>query len=116
MEEGRVNFPDFRFSKQVPEMTVLNRIEFKVIKSMIDMNGHVHNASYIDLAEEVLPEGIDKLLFNDIEVCYRKEIKPGETVIIEYSKNLEDYYVIIKDRTDGSVHSVIIMKEPEANR
>ena len=116
MEEGRVNFPDFRFSKQVPEMTVLNRIEFKVIKSMIDMNGHVHNASYIDLAEEVLPEGIDKLLFNDIEVCYRKEIKPGETVIIEYSKNLEDYYVIIKDRTDGSVHSVIIMKDPEANR
>ena len=53
----------------------------------------------------------------DLYSCFEAvEIKPGETVVIEYSKNLEDYYVIIKDRTDGSVHSVIIMKDPEANR
>lgn len=116
IEGDKVNFPDFRFNKTVPDLPVLNRIEFKVIRSMIDMNGHVHNASYLDLAEEVLPEGVDKMLFNDIEVCYRKEIKPGETVIIEYSKNVEDYYVIIRDRTDESVHAVITMREPEASR
>jgi len=113
LESDRVNFPEFKFTRNAPDLPLISSAEFKVIKSMIDLNGHVHNASYLDLAEEVLPEGVDKLMFDDVEVCYRKEIKPGETVLLEYSSDGDTHCVIIKDRTDDSVHAVIIMQKPE---
>ena len=113
MEQGKLNFPDFKFTKNPPELPHVCSTEFSIIKSMIDMNGHVHNASYIDLAMEVLPEGIDQMLFDDIEVCYRKEIKPGEKVTLDYSSDGDTHSVIIKDMADGSVHAIIVMKQPE---
>ena len=113
MESDNLMFPGFKFTRNAPELPVVCNTEFKVIKSMIDLNGHVHNASYLDLAEEVLPEGVDNILFDDIEVCYRKEIKPGETVLLEYCSDGTSHCVIIKDRTDGTVHAVVLMKQPE---
>ena len=114
MEQDRVNFPDFRFTKTAPELPFVRSMDIKAMKSMIDMNGHVHNASYIDLAEEVLPEGVDKLLFDDVEVCYRKEIKPDETVALEYYSDDVTHCVIIKSKADESVHAMILMSKPEA--
>ena len=114
MEKGRKIFPDFVFTKTAPDLPLITRTQFHVLKSMIDMNGHVHNASYLDIAQEVLPEGVDNILFDDIEVCYRKEIKPDETVNLEYSSDGETHCVIIKDEADESVHAMIIMKQPEA--
>jgi len=114
MESDRLSFPGFKFTRNAPVLPLINSMEFKVIRSMIDLNGHVHNASYLDLAEEVLPDGISKLMFDDVEICYRKEIKPAETVLLEYSSDGETHCVIIKDRTDDKVHAVILLKDPEA--
>jgi len=114
MENGKLNFPDFRFTRNAPELPLVNQISFKVLKSMIDMNGHVHNSSYLDIAEEVLPDGVDSVLFDDIEICYRKEIKPNETVIVEYCSDKVTHCVIIKNGDDGTVHSMILMRQPEA--
>ena len=61
----------------------------------------------------MLPDGVDKLMFDDVEVCFRKEIKPGETVLLEYSSDGVTHCVIIRDRTDDSVHAVIILQKPE---
>ena len=114
MEKGKKNFPDFTFARNVPDLPCVNTMEFTVLKSMIDMNGHVHNASYLDIAQEVMPEGVDNILFDDIEICYRKEIKPDGTVILEYCSDGDTHCVIIKDKADSSVHSMIIMRKPEA--
>ena len=110
MESEHLNFEGFTFARQAPDLPLVNSMDFKVIKSMIDMNGHVHNSSYLDLAEEVIPENFDGVLFDDIEICYRKEIKPKETVRLEYLSDGVTHCVIIRDISDDSVHSVIIMK------
>ena len=111
MEKGKLNFPDFSFTKTAPDLPFVCGCDFHVLKSMIDMNGHVHNASYIDIAQEVMPEGLDQVLFDDIEVCYRKEIKPDETVALEFLSDGKTHCVIIKDKADGSVHALILMKD-----
>ena len=109
-EPDHLNFPGFSFTKNPPELPLVSSMPFRITKSMIDMNGHVHNASYLDLATEVMPEGVDQILFNDCEVCYRKEIKPGNQILLEYYSDGTTHCVIIKDDNDGTVHSFIIMK------
>ncbi|SCW42596.1 Acyl-ACP thioesterase [Ruminococcaceae bacterium YRB3002] len=110
MEKDRVNFPDFRFTRTAPELPLVNRVRMKALKSMIDMNGHVHNAAYMDLAEEAMPDGVDKILFDDVEVCYRKEIKPDEYFAAEYYSDDVTHCVIIKNEADDSVHAMILLR------
>lgn len=102
------NFPDFQFQR-VKQNTypVLASSEFTVNKAMIDCNHHVHNPAYLDLAAEVLPEDLDTVLFNHLEISYKHEIKPGETVLLEYVKNEDKHLIFVLDRTDRSLHAII---------
>ncbi len=88
--------------------TFINKIDYKITKNMIDINNHLHNVYFMDIAKEVLPTSIGEP--NNFEIIYKKEIKLGETVKAIYSK-LEDYhYVTIKNEEENIVHSIIRLK------
>lgn len=110
-EPDHKNFPDFKFSKMnEKDVEILGSTEFKIIRSMIDVNGHVYNPMYLDIAREVFPDELEDTLFNDIEVSYKNEIKPRETVTVEYGTSAEQpgkYLVRIND-SDGRLHSGMI--------
>jgi len=95
---------------QEPEKE-LNKMEFKVTRSMIDINKHLHNTYYLDIAKEALPEEIAfSNELNNFEVMYKKEIKLGETVKAIYSKQNDYHYITIKSKDEKTLHAIIKLK------
>lgn len=109
-EPEHQNFPDYRFQRAKSlELPVLATSYFQIHKSMIDCNRHVHNPVYLDLAAEVLPDGLDTAHFSHVEVSYKHEIKPEETVKLEYSRDEDKHYVMIKDQSGEEIHARIAL-------
>ena len=51
---------------------IKNRICYKITKNQIDLNHHLNNINYLDLATEILSESIDN--YDEFEVLYKKQI------------------------------------------
>ena len=86
--------------------------EFIVPREYIDINKHMNNIYYIDVAYEVLPEDVYfNKEFNYFEINYRKQITLGEKLKCYYSVEGDTHTVTIKSEDDEKLHSVIIMKE-----
>lgn len=82
-------------------------IEYKVRKSDIDINGHMHNLNYLDVVSEAIDDEDCNKSFKNIRVTYKKEIKLGEIVKC-YSKKIDGaYYFAIKSYDDLVVHALI---------
>ena len=86
-------------------------ILFKITRNMIDINKHLHNIYYLDIAKEALPEEIafgNEL--NNFEIMYKKEIKLGEIVKALYSFEDGYHYVTIKSEDESIIHSIMRLK------
>ena len=58
-----------------------SRREYRVMRSHIDLNGHVNNVHYVTWMLESVPSGTaDAKSLRDIEIVYRSETLYGETV------------------------------------
>jgi len=82
------------------------QLEYKLRRRDMDYNGHMHNISYIDIANEILP---DDLYFNkhfaDIRVEYKKEIMKDDNVFVKFFK--QDERIIIIFQTENKINAVI---------
>lgn len=88
-------------------LTPVSTKEFNVLRSMIDGNGHVHNTCYLDIAMEALPQELAYAPFRHFEVCYKKEIKPGAKVILEYCVDGDKHYVVMRSPEDNKIHAIV---------
>ena len=94
-----------------PTQDAINKINFKITRSMIDINKHLHNTYYLDIAKEVLPEEIALTSeLNDFEIMYKKEIKLGDVVKAIYIKENDYNYVLIKSEDETTLHAIIKLK------
>ena len=85
-----------------------NETEYIVRKSEIDVNNHMHNLNYLDLANEVIPEEIyEKGQFDNVRITYKKEIKLGESLKCKYSFKEGKHFVIVKSLDDSVLHALI---------
>lgn len=95
---------------QEPE-NYINKIDYKITKNMIDINKHLHNTYYMDLAKEVLPDEISfSNEINEFEIMYKHEIKLGEIVKVMYSKLNNYYYIVIKNMEENKTHAILKLK------
>lgn len=84
---------------------------FTVNRSLIDINNHLHNIYYLDIANEVLPLDIYKNTeFNNIEVMCKKEIKLGDTVKVFYNVENDVHTITIKSEDESVLHAIIKYK------
>ena len=84
--------------------------EYTVRRSDIDVNNHMHNLNYIELANEALPENVYRgALFEDVKIIYKKEIKLGEMVKCKYVFQNNKHIVVIKSEDETVVHAIIEM-------
>ena len=84
------------------------KTEYTVKRKDIDINGHMHNLYYLDLAYEALPEEIyEKRPFDNVNIQYKKEIKLGEKVICKYAKVKNKYNVTIFREKEKNVHAIV---------
>lgn len=82
---------------------------YVVRRSDIDINQHVHNLNYIDIAYDAMPEDVYNRFikgeFGELHILYKKEIKYGEDVVCKYY--VKDGYHTIVMLVDDKVHSII---------
>lgn len=80
----------------------------KTRKTDIDVNGHVHNLNYLDIAYEILPYNLQECQqFENVRITYKKEIKPNTDIRVKYAKENDKEIVVIKDIDDSNIHSII---------
>lgn len=83
-------------------------ISYEVRRSDIDINKHMHNLNYLQLAYEVLPENIyfgnEK---NNVRIMYKHQILLGDKVKCYYINSNEKDIITIKSEDDGVLHSII---------
>ena len=82
--------------------------EYTVKRSDIDINGHMHNTNYLNLAYEALPEEIYKNnIFDNFEILYKKEIKFDDTVKFLYHEEENTHTITIKSLDDKILHTIV---------
>lgn len=92
---------------QEPE-NYISEVEYTVKKSDIDVNNHMHNLNYVELANEALPEDVyNEQELNNVRINYKKEIKLGETVKCKYSFENNTHIVVIKSKDEKVIHAII---------
>ena len=108
-EEKEV-FPGEKLDRlQVPK-DFISSINYTVIRKDIDINKHMHNLYYLDLAYEALPEDVyNNRPYDNVRIMYKKEIKLGDTVICKYSNENDRHTVVITDKEEN-LHAIIEMK------
>lgn len=88
-----------------------NEIDFNITRNLIDINNHLHNIYYMDIAVEALPKDVyENETLNEFEIVYKKEIKAedNKTVKAYYAKQDDLHIVTIK--TDDTLHATIRLK------
>ena len=80
--------------------------DYYVQRRDIDINGHMHNLNYLDMAYEILPEEIYKTkVFDNVRIVYKKELLYGEKVECYYEE--QDSKYIITSKTKDKINAII---------
>lgn len=80
--------------------------EYYIQRRDIDLNEHMHNLSYLDMAYEILPEDIYKnKIFDNVRIIYKKEIIYGERVECYYTEENNKY--IITAKSEDKINAII---------
>ena len=66
---------------------------YTVPYSAIDINGHMNNARYLDVAENVMPEALRARRIGRVTAEYAAEIRPEETVSLETGADENAFYM-----------------------
>ena len=85
---------------------------YQVRRADIDVNNHMHNLNYLDLANEALPEEIYRgAHLDNVRITYKKEIKLGETVKCKYAFENGKHIVVVKSEDDKKLHAIIELED-----
>lgn len=100
-EPERSNFGGVRLGRFVEPDEYDGKDELVADWRWMDLNRHMNNSHYVDIAEHVLKKnyGIDTATF-DFEVYYKREI-PEDTKVCAYFKETEKFFVVAIKSADG---------------
>ena len=81
---------------------------YKIRRADIDINEHVNNLCYLDMAKEILPENINgSLEGTEFEIMFRYQIKFEDDVTVYYGVKDNSHYVVLKSNNDECLHSIM---------
>lgn len=109
--EEKSVFLDEKLDKIKIPTKFISNIKYKVIRKDIDLNKHMHNLYYLDLAYEALPEDVyEKRPFDSFRIQYKKEVKLGDVVKCRYTFKDDEHIVSICNSDGSRVHAIIVLK------
>ena len=80
--------------------------DYFVQRRDIDINQHMNNLSYLDMAYEIIPEDIyNNKVFNNIRIVYKKEILYGEKVECYYEEKNNKH--IITAKSQDNINAIV---------
>ena len=107
-EYGKSVFNILELEKIKEPEDVTTNFTYKVNRFDIDINKHMHNLNYINLAYEALPEeAYENEEFNVVRISYKKEVKLGDILICKYKKENQKHVIVIKSEDEKTLHAII---------
>lgn len=101
-------FEERKIDKLAEPETVILKRDCPVLRGDIDMNGHVHNVNYLNYAYETLPaEVYENETLNNIEIMYKRQIKPDDKIVCLYTKQNGKHIVTIKSEDEKTLHAIV---------
>ena len=71
--------------------------DYHVQRRDIDINDHMHNLSYLEMAYEILPlEIYQNKVFDNVRIAYKKEIVYGQKIECYYSQQDDKHIITVK--------------------
>lgn len=106
--EDKCVFDNFNFDKlKEPENSSLT-FEYTVQRRDIDINKHMHNICYLDLAYEAIPEDVyASNSFNNIEIMYKTGALLGDKLKFLYSNVSGEHFITIKSEDETKLHAIV---------
>lgn len=106
--EDKCVFDSFNFDKiKEPEDSTLT-FEYTVQRRDIDINKHMHNLCYLDLAYEALPEEIyTNCSFDSVEIMYKSGALLGDNLKCFYSQTDNEHFITIKSNDENTLHAIV---------
>lgn len=81
---------------------------YKIRRFDLDINNHVHNLNYLNIAYELLPQEIyDGTELNNVEILYKKELKYGDIVKSYLYSDNNSYTIVLKTNDDSALNAII---------
>lgn len=106
-EEKKV-FDNFNFNKITEPQNSTLTFEYTVQRRDIDINNHMHNLCYLDLAYEALPKEVyENVCFDDVEIMYKSGAFLGDKLKCFYSQIENEHFVTIKSDDETKLHTII---------
>jgi len=111
-ELERTVFEDESFEKLKEPERCENIVDYQIKRGDIDVNHHLHNINYLDLANEALPDDVYNNFkeFDSFRITYKKEIKLGEISKCKYHFENGKHIITIKNEDDSKLHSIIVLE------
>ena len=109
--EDKSVFEEYELSKlQAPNL--YERVfKYNVCRRDIDLNGHMHNLYYLDLAYEALPDEIyEKRPYNSVRIQYKKEVKLNDLIECRYHFEDGKHIVNICSENGETVNAIIVLE------
>lgn len=107
-EYGKNVFVETNLEKIKEPKECISSVIYKVNRSDIDVNQHMHNLNYLDLAYEALPEEIfSKEELNNVTINYKHELKYGDIVKCLYGFENGKHIVTIKSEDETKIHAIV---------
>ncbi len=82
--EGKIRGGEINLSPNPKRIPTSNSSEFKVPFSYVDINGHMNNARYFDLADDLIPAAKEGLMPKNINVRYQVEALEDEVLEVSW--------------------------------
>lgn len=106
--EDKNIFKNPEIEKLVEPSSFSSEFIYKTQRRDIDVNNHMHNLNYLDVAYEALPEDIyNSEECNNIEIMYKKGIKANDTVKCLYYYENNSHFITMKSEDDKIIHAIV---------
>lgn len=89
METGR----ELPYLIRLPSIETTHAFDFTVPYSCVDLNGHMNNTRYFDVAEDHLPAARSGALLREVRAEYSAEARLGETLRVAWGERDGTYYL-----------------------
>lgn len=91
-----------------PNENLKHTYNYIVSKSDIDINNHMHNLNYLDIAYNSLPNELEiDADFNNIEIMYKHGAYLNDYLNCFYTCIDNEHYIIIKNNDNSDLHAIV---------
>ena len=87
---------------------------FTVPYSYVDLNGHMNNTRYFDLAEDLMPKALRGRAIAGVQTEYAKEAKEGETILLK-SEATPDAYLLSGEQNGAKLFRLSLIYEKDSH-